>query len=169
MALFCFWNNNFSDKLQEYMTIKEQIDSDLKTAMLGGDKVLTTTLRGIKAAILNVEISENKRDTGLTDTEVTGILGKEAKKRQESVDMYTAGNLPEKAAAEALEKQVIEKYLSLQMSDEALKNLVEAAITETGAATMSDMGKVIGLVKAKAGAEADGGRIAQMVKEGLAT
>ncbi|MDB5182349.1 MAG: hypothetical protein JWO47_133 [Candidatus Saccharibacteria bacterium] len=150
------------------MTIKQQIDADLKTAMLGGDKVLTTTLRGLKSAILNVEISENKRDTGLSDEEVTNILGKEAKKRQESADMYTQGNSPDKAAAESLEKQVIEKYLPAQMDDEALKNLVEAAVTETGAATMQDMGKVIGLVKSRAGASADGGRIAQMVKQRLA-
>ena len=149
------------------MTIKEQIDADLKTAMLGGDKVLTTTLRGVKSAILNVEIAENKRDTGLTDAEVTSILGKEAKKRQESVDMYTTGNLPDKAAAEALEKQVIEKYLPKQMDDEALQNLVVAAITETGAAGIQDMGKVIAMVKLKAGAEADGSRIAGMVKEKL--
>jgi len=149
------------------MTIKEQIEADLKTAMLGGDKVLTTTLRGLKSAILNVEIAENKRDSGLTDEEVTNILGKEAKKRQESADMYTQGGSAEKAAAETLEKQVIEKYLPKQMDDEALKNLVEAAITETGAATMQDMGKVIGLVKSRAGASADGGRIAQAVKERL--
>jgi uncharacterized protein YqeY len=149
------------------MTIKQQIDADLKTAMLGGDKVLTTTLRGLKSAILNVEIAENKREAGLSDEEVTSILGKEAKKRQESADMYTAGNSAEKAAAETLEKQVIEKYLPAQMDDEALKNLVEAAITESGAATMQDMGKVIGLVKSRAGASADGGRIAQMVKERL--
>lgn len=149
------------------MSIKEQIEADLKTAMLAGDKVLTTTLRGLKSAILNVEVAENKRDTGLTDDVVTSILGKEAKKRQESADMYTQGNSPEKAAAETLEKQVIEKYLPTQMDDEALKNLVEAAITETGAAGMQDMGKVIGLVKARAGSTADGGRIAGMVKERL--
>lgn len=135
--------------------------------MLAGDKVLTTTLRGLKSAILNVEVAENKRDTGLSDEVVTGILGKEAKKRQESADMYIQGNSPEKAAAENLEKQVIEKYLPQQMDDEALKNLVEAAVTETGAATMQDMGKVIGLVKQRAGAKADGGRIALMVKERL--
>lgn len=149
------------------MTIKQQIDNDLKTAMLAGDKVLTTTLRGIKSAILNVEISENKRDVGLTDEEVTTILGREAKKRQESIDMYTQGGNAEKAAAETLEKQVIEKYLPQQMDDEALKNLVMAAITETGASQMQDMGKVIGVVKTRAGATADGGRIARFVKEAL--
>lgn len=135
--------------------------------MLSGDKVLTTTLRGLKSAILNVEVAENKRDTGLSDDVVIGILGKEAKKRQESADMYTQGNSSEKAAAEAGEKLVIEKYLPTQMDDEALKNMVEAAVTETGAATMQDMGKVIGLIKQRAGATADGGRIAQAVKERL--
>jgi uncharacterized protein YqeY len=149
------------------MSIKKQIEIDLKAAMLGGDKVLTTTLRGLKSAILNVEISENKRDTGLGDEEVTTILGKEAKKRQESVDMYIAGGSADKATAEANEKIVIEKYLPKQMDDDALKNLVEAAITETGASTMQDMGKVIGLIKQRAGASADGGRIAHMVKERL--
>lgn len=149
------------------MSIKSDIEADLKTAMLGGDKVLTTTLRGLKSAILNVEIAENKRDSGLSDDEVTAILGKEAKKRQESADMYSQGGSAERAAAETLEKQFIEKYLPKQMDDEALKNLVEASITETGAATMQDMGKVIGLVKSRAGAAADGGRIATLVKERL--
>jgi uncharacterized protein YqeY len=149
------------------MTIKEQIDADLKAAMLGGDKVLTTTLRGVKSAILNVEIAENKRDIGLSDAEVTNILGKEAKKRQESADLYQQGGNEEKAAAELAEKLVIEKYLPAQLDDEALRNLVVAAITETGAVGMQDMGKVIGLVKQRAGASADGGRIASLVKEKL--
>lgn len=151
------------------MSLKQQIDADLKTAILGGDKVLTTTLRGLKAAILNTEIAENKRDNGLNDDEIITILGKEAKKRQESADLFTQGGNADKAAAESLEKQVIEKYLPKQMDEEALRNLVEAAITETGAAGMQDMGKVIGLVKTRAGASADGGRIAQMVKAKLAS
>ncbi len=149
------------------MSIKEQIDADLKAAMLGGDKVLTTTLRGIKSAILYAEVAANKRDSGLADEELVSLLGKEAKKRQESADLYTQGGSEEKAKAELAEKLVIEKYLPKQMNDEALKNLVEAAVTETGAASMQDMGKVIGLVKQRAGAAADGGRIAQMVKERL--
>ncbi len=150
------------------MTIKQQIDADLKTAMLGGDKVLTTTLRGLKGAILNVEIAENKRDTGLNDDEVIAVLGKEAKKRQESVDMYIQGNIPEKAAAEAEEKLVIAKYLPAQMDDKELSSLVQAAIADTNAASMQNMGKVIAIVKARAGAAADGGRIAQLVKDKLA-
>ena len=146
------------------MSLKQTIEDDLKTAMLGGDKVLATTLRGIKAVILNVEIAEGKRETGLSDEEVTNLLIKEAKKRQESADLYEQGGNAEKAASEKLEKEVIEKYLPKQMDAEALKNLVEAAVTETGAASMQDMGKVIGLVKQRAGTAADGGRIAAMVK-----
>ena len=149
------------------MSLKQTIEDDLKIALLGGDKVLATTLRGIKAVILNVEIAENKREQGLNDEEVTSLLIKEAKKRQESADLYTQGGNAEKAAAEKLEKEVIEKYLPKQMDEEALKNLVDAAITETGASSMQDMGKVIALVKQRAGASADGGRIASFVKERL--
>jgi uncharacterized protein YqeY len=149
------------------MSLKQQIDADLKTAMLAGDKVLTTTLRGLKASILNIEIADGKRETGLSDDEIIGILGKEAKKRQESAELFIQGGNAEKAAAESLEKQVIEKYLPAQMDDETLRNLVEAAITETGAISMQDMGKVIGIVKSRAGAAVDGGRVAQMVKEKL--
>lgn len=149
------------------MSLKQTIEDDLKTALLGGDKVLATTLRGIKAVILNVEIAENKRDQGLADEEVVNLLIKEAKKRQESADLYAQGGNVEKAAAEKLEKEVIEKYLPKQMDDEALKNLVDASVTETGASSMQDMGKVIALVKQRAGSAADGGRIASMVKERL--
>lgn len=151
----------------KHVSIKQQIEADLKTAMLGGDKVLTTTLRGLKSAILNAEIAANKRETGLSDEETVALFGKEAKKRQESADLYKQGGNEERAQAELTEKQVIEKYLPKQMDDETLKALVESAITETKAVGMQDMGKVIGLVKQKAGAEADGGRIAVLVKEKL--
>jgi len=150
------------------MSIKEQIDQDLKTAMLAGEKDTTTTLRGIKGAILNVEIAQNKRDTGLADNEVVEVLSKEAKKRQESADMYVQGGSQEKADAELTEKLIIEKYLPQRLSDEELAKVVDQAIADTNANGMQAMGQVIGAVKQKVGAQADGGRIAQMVKEKLA-
>lgn len=149
------------------MTIKEQIEADLKTAMLGGDKVLTTTLRGLKSAILDVEIAQNKRDVGLTDEEVTNILVKESKKRQESAELFAQGGNAEKSAEEAAEKVVIAKYLPTQISEEDIAKLVDEAIAATGAAGMQDMGKVIGMVKQKAGASADGSIVARLVKERL--
>lgn len=149
------------------MTIKEQIDADIKQAMLGGDKVLTETLRGLKSALLNVEVAENKRDTGLTDEEVITILQKEAKKRQESAELFAQGGNDEKAQSEAAEKAVIEKYLPAQLSDEDLDALIEAAISELNASGAQAMGQVIGAVKQRSGGQADGGRIAQRVKEKL--
>lgn len=149
------------------MSIKEQLDADLKTAMLAGDKVLVTTLRGLKSAILYAEVAANKREEGLPDEEVVNLFNKEAKKRQESADLYKQGGNTEKAEAELTEKEVIEKYLPAQMSDEELKKLVDDAVVQTGASGMQDMGKVIGLVKSKAGSVADGSRIATLVKEKL--
>lgn len=149
------------------MSIKEKIDADIKQAMLAGDKILTETLRGLKSAILNVEVAENKRDVGLNDEEVTTILQKEAKKRQESADLFTQGGNQVKAQSEAAEKAVIESYLPAQISDDELESLIETAISELSASGMQDMGKVMASVKQKTGAQADGGRIAQRVKEKL--
>src|ERR671929_50955 len=101
------------------MSLKERIDQDLKQAMLAGDKTLVTTLRGLKSAILYAEVAKGSRDKGLSDEEVVEILTKEAKKRQESADMYSQGGSAEKAEAELTEKTVIEKYLPAQLSDQA--------------------------------------------------
>lgn len=148
------------------MSIKEQLDADLKTAMLGGDKTLTTTLRGLKSAILNIEIAKGTRQTGgLSDAEIIDLFGKEAKKRQESSDLYVQGGNQVKADAELLEKRVIEQYLPSQISDEELQEVVDSIIAELGGISQSQMGQAIGLVRAQVGATADGGRIAAAVKE----
>lgn len=150
------------------MTIKQQIESDLKAALLGGDKQRAITLRGLKSAILNVEIAEGKRDEGLDDQAVMAILGKEVKTRHESAEVYKRGGAEDKAQHELDEARVIQTYLPVQMDDAELTALVESAITETNASGMQDMGRVIALVKEKSQGQADGGRIAQMVKAKLA-
>ncbi len=150
------------------MSIKRQIETDLKTALLAGDKQTTTVLRGLKSAVLNVEIEKNLRDTGLADAEVISVFAKEAKKRQESADMYQQGNSPERVEAELAEKVLIEKYLPQQMGDDELASIIDAAIKETGATNMQQMGQVIGKVKQQTAGVADGARIATMVKEKLA-
>jgi uncharacterized protein YqeY len=149
------------------MSVKQQIDADIKTAMLAGDKVLVTTLRGLKSAILNVEVAEGKREEGLSDDVVINLLQKEAKKRQESADLYAQGGSPERQQAELTEKTVIEKYLPQQLSEAEISILVDEVIASTGASGMQAMGQVIGGVKAKAGAAADGAVIARIVKEKL--
>ncbi len=146
------------------MALKQQIDQDLKQAMLSGDKELTTTLRGIKSAILSMEIEKGKREDGLSEEELTSLLQKEAKKRQESADLYAQGGNTEKQQAELAEKRVIENYLPAQMSEEELTKVIDEVIAQTGAA---GMGQVIGAVKQKVGAQADGATIARLVKESL--
>lgn len=147
------------------MSIKQQIDQDLKQAMLTGDKTLVTTLRGLKSSILNTEIANNLRETGLPDDQVTSLLAKEAKKRAESAELYEQGGNAEKAAAELEEKRVIEGYLPKQLSDEELGSIVDDVVASMGGVSQQTMGQAIGQVRGKVGNQADGGRIAAAVKE----
>jgi len=149
------------------MSLKKQIDVDLKTAMLAGDKTLVTTLRGLKSAILYAEVAKGSREKGLSDTEIEEVFSKEAKKRQESADLYMQGGNKEKAEAELTEKKVIDDYLPTQLSEQAIKDLVEQAISQVGATSSQQMGQVIGMVKQKAGTSADGAVIARFAKERL--
>ncbi|HEX7963158.1 MAG TPA: GatB/YqeY domain-containing protein [Candidatus Saccharimonadales bacterium] len=147
--------------------LKDRLDQDLKKALLAGDKVLATTLRGLKSVILYAEVAKGVRDSGLPDDEIIALFGKEAKKRQESADLYKQGGNAERAEAELAEKKVIEGYLPQQLSDDELGKAVDDAMAELGASGPQAMGQVIGAVKQKVGASADGSRIAQMVKERL--
>ena len=148
--------------------LEQQLEQDIKTALLAGDSVKATTLRGLKATLLNVKVAEGKRDRGLTDEEVFKVFAKQAKQRQESADMYKQGGNQEKAEAELAEKAIIEAYLPTQLSEEEIGKLIDEVITATGASGPQAMGQVIGQVKAKAGASADGSVIARLAKEKLA-
>lgn len=147
--------------------LKQRLEQDLKQALLAGDKDRALVLRSLKSAILYVEVAKGARDEGLPDEEIISVLAKEAKKRQESADLYNQGGNEEKAKAELAEKAIIEEYLPAAMSDEELILLVDNVIAELGASGPQAMGQVIGAVKQKAGSSADGARIAQLVKERL--
>jgi uncharacterized protein YqeY len=149
------------------MTIKQQIDQDLKAAMLAKDADRLSVLRGIKTAVLYEEVAKNLRDVGLDDSAVTMILQREAKKRQESADLYVKGGSQFRADKELSEKKVIETYLPDQLSDADLKVIIETAITNLGDETPAALGRIIGAVKAKAGGAAEGTTIARLVKERL--
>jgi uncharacterized protein len=149
------------------MRIKAQIENDLKQAMLAGDKNLVTTLRGLKSAIQYAEVAKGARAEGLPDNEIIQVLAKEAKKRQESADMYIQGDSMERANAEAAEKLVIEKYLPAQMSKDEVDELVRAVVDELNVSGMQAMGQVIAKVKERSKGAADGAMIAQIVKETL--
>jgi len=147
--------------------LKQQIEQDLKQALLSGDKERALTLRSLKSVILYAEVAQGSRDEGLADDAIIVLFSKEAKKRQESADLYIRGGAEERAAKELAEKKIIEAYLPQQLSDDELRAIVAAVIAETDAQGMAAMGQVIGAVKQKAGAAADGSRIAQIVKERL--
>lgn len=147
--------------------LEQKIEQDIKTALLGGDSQRVSTLRGVKAVLLNVKVATGKREAGLSDDEVLVQLSKQAKQRQESADMYVQGGDQARADAELAEKAIIETYLPAQLSETDIAKLIDEAITETGASGPAGMGQVIGQVKQKAGATADGAVIARLAKEKL--
>lgn len=147
--------------------LKQRLEQDLKAALLAGDKEQATTLRGLKSVILYAEVAKGVRDQGLGDDEIIALFAKEAKKRQESADLYKQGGSEDRAAAELAEKQIIENYLPKQLSEVEIRQLIEAAITEVNDSSMRAMGSIISLVKQKSGGAADGAVIARLVKERL--
>lgn len=147
--------------------MQQQIDKDLKQALLAGDRAKTETLRGLKSALLNEAIAQNARDTGLSDEQIQKILSKESKKRQEAADLYKQGGSPERASTELAEKAIIDAYLPDQMGEEQVSVIVDEEIAKAGSPTMHDMGKIIGAVRDRTAGQADGGLIAKLVKEKL--
>lgn len=148
--------------------IKKQIEDDLKSALLGGDKELATTLRTIKSAILDVEVNTGRREEGLPDEEIIGILIKESKKRQDAAKIYKDANDEVRSTKELNESEIIAKYLPKMMDESEISQLVKEVIDGMGGeVSMQQMGQVIGQVKARAGVLADGSLIAQIVKSEL--
>jgi hypothetical protein len=147
--------------------MQEKIESDLKSALLAGDKAKVETLRGLKSSLLNEAIAQGTKDTGLTDEQIQKVLSKESKKRVEAADLYKQGGNNERAEAEMAEKAVIDAYLPDQVDESAVAAAVNEEVAKIESPTMADMGKIIGSVRAKLGAGADGSTIARLVKEKL--
>lgn len=147
--------------------LEDRLNADIKAALLGGDQFTATTLRGLKAVILNVKVSEGSRDKAMPDDQIQAIFAKEAKKRQESADLFTQGGNQAKADQELAEKKLIETYLPAQLTEAEIKALVDDLAGQIGATSMADMGKLIGAVKGHAGPSADGALVAKLVKEKL--
>ena len=149
------------------MALKEQIQNDMKAALLSGSRFEGDTLRNLKAAILNEEVASGKRDEGLSDGEIEQIIVREVKKRRESITLYEQNGRGELADGEKKELEILEKYLPQQLSEDEIRTLVNEAIATVGADGPQMMGQVIGAVKAKAGTAADGALVAQIAKEQL--
>ena len=146
------------------MSLIDQINADLKTAMLARDEFTTMTLRGLKSAIGYEEVAKGKRDEGLAEDEVLAVISKQVKQRDDSIAAYTEAGDSERAGKETKEREILTRYLPTPLSDEELREIIEKIIAG-GGFTIKDMGRVIGDVKKEVGAKADGGRIAAIVKE----
>lgn len=147
------------------MALSEQIQNDMKAALLGGNRFEGDVLRNLKAAILNEEVAQGKRETGLDDAEVEKIIVREVKKRNESIKLYEENGRPELAEDEKKEMAVLSTYLPEQLSEDEIRDIAKLVIEEMDNVGPSMMGQVIGGVKAKAGNSADGATVARVVKE----
>lgn len=148
-------------------SLKERINADLKTAMLARDTLRTQTLQGLKAAILNEEVSKKIRDKGLDDAEIEQLVAREAKKRDEAADLFEKGGNSDSADKERAEKEILSAYLPEQLDEAAIRQIVDDVVADLQPQGPKDMGRVIGAVKAKTGTSADGAVIAKIVKETL--
>ena len=148
------------------MSLKERITEDMKTAMRSGDKERLGQIRMLQAAIKQREVDER---ITLDDTQVMAVLEKMIKQRREAIAQFEAGGRADLAAKEATEITLLQTYLPEPLSAAELEALVAAAIAETGAATVKDMGKVMALVKGRAAGRADMGAVGALIKAKLAT
>ena len=149
------------------MRLEEKINADLKTAMKAKDQVALRGIRAIKAAILLAKTDGTGKDLG-EDGEIK-LLQKLVKQRKDSLDIYEKQNREDLAVVEREEIATIEKYLPKQISTETLEEIIKAIITQTGASSMKDMGKVMGMASKQLAGKADGKTISTMVKQLLSS
>ena len=146
--------------------LKERLRADLNAAMRARDQVRMRTLRMALTSITNEEVAgATARD--LTDDEVVKVLTREAKRRREAAEAFSAAGRADQAAAERAEGDVLAGYLPAQLTDDELAALVDAAIAETGASCMSGMGQVMKTVTPRVAGRADGARVADEVRRRL--
>jgi uncharacterized protein len=146
------------------MTLKDRITEDMKAAMRAGEKDRLGTIRLILAGIKQREVDER---ITLDDTQVFSVLEKMIKQRKEAIVQFESGNRADLVAKETAELAVVQGYMPSQLSDAELDALIAEAVASTGAASIKDMGKVMGIVKAKAAGRADMSAVSTRIKQKL--
>ena len=146
------------------MTLKERITEDMKTAMRSGEKDRLAVIRLLQAAIKQREVDER---IVLDDAQITSVLEKMIKQRKESIVAFEKGARADLVAKENAEIVILQPYLPAQLGESELDALIAEAIASTGAASIKDMGKVMGVVKAKAAGKADMGAVGARIKARL--
>ena len=146
------------------MSLKARITEDMKSAMRAGEKEKLATIRLLQAAIKQREVDER---IVLDDAQVLAVLDKMVKQRRESITQFEAGGRADLVASENAELVVLQAYLPEQLGEAELAALIDAAIATTGAASIKDMGKVMGIVKGQAAGRADMGKVGALIKARL--
>ncbi|UZJ36978.1 GatB/YqeY domain-containing protein [Prosthecochloris sp. SCSIO W1103] len=150
------------------MSLKERIDQDLKEAMKSGDKNRINTVRAIRAAFLEKEVSLRVGGKAeLNEEQELEVVMSLAKKRKDSIQQYKDAGRMDLAETEQAELSVIETYLPAQMADEEIEATVKDIIAGVGATSMKDMGKVMGTAMKQLKGKADGGKVQEIVKSAL--
>jgi uncharacterized protein YqeY len=146
------------------MSLKDRITEDMKSAMRAGEKDRLGAIRLILAAVKQREVDER---ITLDDTQVLAVLDKMVKQRRESITQFQSGGREDLVAKENAELVILQGYLPAQMSEAELDALITEAVASTGAASVKDMGKVMGIVKAKAQGRADMSAVSARIKAKL--
>jgi len=149
------------------MSLQQKVMEDMKAAMRAKDAVALEALRAIKSAILLAQTETSSKD--LCEKDELKILQKLVKQRRDSAQIFTEQNRTDLAEPELNQAKIIEKFLPEQMSEEEITAIVKQVISDTGAASMSDMGKVMGAANAKIAGRADGKTISTIVKRELSS
>lgn len=146
------------------MSLKDRITDDMKSALRSGERERLSTIRLILAAIKQREVDER---ITLDDSQVLAVLERMAKQRRESIAQFESGGRADLVAKESAELALIQTYMPAQLSDSEVAALIDEAIRSTGAASLKDMGKVMGAVKTRAQGRADMGALSARIKERL--
>lgn len=149
------------------MSLKKQIQEDLKQAMKSGDNLKRDTLRMLDSMVKNFEIEKKKREEGLDDEGVREAIARAIKQRRDAIAQYEAGGREELAQKEKDEIAILSAYMPAQLSEEDIRAEVSKIIAQTGATAKSEMGKVMGLAMAALKGKADGTIVRKIVDEKL--
>lgn len=147
---------------------KADLQQELKESMLARDSDRTSVLRMLISAIGYAEINKGGAGYEATEEDVMSVIQAEAKKRRDSIEQYTSANRQDLADKEKAELDMLTKYLPAQIGEDEVRTLVANAVTQSGATTPQDMGKVMGVLMPQVKGKADGGLVSRLVKEALA-
>lgn len=145
--------------------LEEKILNDYKEAMKARDALKSSVLSFLRADLMNLAVAKKKN--ALDDPEAVSVIKKQIKQRQDSIEQFTKGNRLEMAEKEKSELEILKAYLPPELSEDEVKKVIAQAVSETGASSMKDMGRVMKEVNAKLAGQADGKLVAELVKQSL--